>query len=110
MLFMGVSIFVIGLNERLRRARARSDERLGELTRLQEQLSDAKGEAERARDLLQMTLASIGDGVIATDAEGRVTFLNKVAEDLTGLSRRAGGSCQSHDSRPSEWKAHPDRG
>ena len=31
-----------------------------------------------------MTLASIGDAVIATDADGRVTFLNSVAEALTG--------------------------
>ena len=31
-----------------------------------------------------MTLASIGDAVIATDTEGRVTFLNAVAEALTG--------------------------
>ncbi len=33
---------------------------------------------------LEITLASIGDGVIATDREGRVTFLNKMAETLTG--------------------------
>jgi PAS domain S-box-containing protein len=31
-----------------------------------------------------ITLASIGDAVIATDTDGRVTFLNEVAEALTG--------------------------
>jgi len=31
-----------------------------------------------------VTLRSIGDGVITTDLEGRVTLLNRVAEDLTG--------------------------
>jgi PAS domain S-box-containing protein len=36
--------------------------------------------------LLDVTLASIGDGVIVTDASGRVTFLNPVAEQLTGWS------------------------
>ena len=30
------------------------------------------------------TLRSIGDGVLATDSEGRVTFLNSIAADLTG--------------------------
>lgn len=33
---------------------------------------------------LRTTLASIGDGVITTDLEGRVTHLNKVAEEMTG--------------------------
>jgi PAS domain S-box-containing protein len=35
-------------------------------------------------DWLRVTLASIGDAVISTDAEGGVTFMNPVAEALTG--------------------------
>lgn len=35
-------------------------------------------------EMLGITLASIGDAVIATDKEGRVVFLNRVAEKLTG--------------------------
>jgi len=36
------------------------------------------------REWFRTTLSSIGDGVIATDAKGRVTFLNPVAQSLTG--------------------------
>ncbi len=36
------------------------------------------------QERLRVTLASIGDAVIATDVDGRVTFLNAVAELLTG--------------------------
>ena len=36
------------------------------------------------REWLRVTLTSIGDAVIATDAEGRVSFINTVAELLTG--------------------------
>ncbi|MDB5386963.1 MAG: luxQ 3, partial [Planctomycetaceae bacterium] len=38
------------------------------------------------RERLQTTLASIGDAVIATDVQGHVTYLNPVAETLTGWS------------------------
>jgi PAS domain S-box-containing protein len=44
-------------------------------------------EAERAqREYFQGTLASIGDAVIVTDPAGTVTFLNRIAEDITGWS------------------------
>ena len=36
------------------------------------------------RELLQVTLESIGDAVIATDLEGRISFINPTAENLTG--------------------------
>ncbi len=52
----------------------------------------ALGEAHRAArrraidrgETLRVTLASIDDAVITTDAEGRITYLNPVAETLTG--------------------------
>ncbi|NPT56839.1 EAL domain-containing protein [Paraburkholderia elongata] len=37
-------------------------------------------------EFLQVTLHSIGDGVVTTDPDGRVTYLNPVAERLTGWS------------------------
>ena len=52
----------------------------------------AHGPAFERRDWLQITLAAIGDGVITADADGRVNYLNPVAENLTGwtLAEAAG--------------------
>jgi PAS domain S-box-containing protein len=39
---------------------------------------------------LRVTLSSIGDAVISTDATGLITFMNSVAESLTGWTAAAG--------------------
>ena len=44
----------------------------------------AQVSASQQREVLSVTLRSIGDAVITTDNEGRITNLNKVAESLTG--------------------------
>jgi PAS domain S-box-containing protein len=44
----------------------------------------AAAEVHEHRERLRTTLASIGDAVIATDLNGNVTFLNSVAQRLTG--------------------------
>jgi PAS domain S-box-containing protein len=45
-------------------------------------------ETRRQKEILAVTLSSIGDAVIITDVRGRITFLNGIAEDLTGWSAR----------------------
>ena len=44
----------------------------------------AEAELADQREQFRLTLASIGDGVVATDVSGRVTFMNDVARTLTG--------------------------
>ncbi len=44
---------------------------------------------QEQRERLRVTLASIGDAVISTDAEGRINFLNPVAQQLVGWDNDA---------------------
>jgi PAS domain S-box-containing protein len=52
------------------------------------QRSRAAAILREQREWFRTTLASIGDAVIATDTEGRVTFLNDIAQKLTGWKDR----------------------
>src|SRR4051812_9866582 len=54
------------------------------LDRSAAQRVQAEEQAGEQREWLHVTLAAIGDGVIATDAGGRVRFLNAAAQRLTG--------------------------
>ncbi len=76
------------LNAELER---RVDERTMQLQSAYEKLLKEITERKQAEEALrtseerwETTLRSIGDAVIATDADGRVTFMNEVAEKLTG--------------------------
>lgn len=50
-------------------------------------LRQAERELSAERERLSVTLHSIGDAVISTDTEGRITLLNAVAEECTGWKR-----------------------
>lgn len=69
-IFVFVGAVLSWLNETLRRAKKRAE--------------DAETAERRHRLQWEQTLASIGDGVIATDILGRVEFSNATAQDLTG--------------------------
>jgi PAS domain S-box-containing protein len=56
------------------------------LDKLASDIAVRNRELQESTQRLYTTLTSIGDGVIATDAKGRVTFMNIVAERLTGWS------------------------
>ena len=47
-------------------------------------IQQAIASVDRQKQLLAVTLASIGDGVMVTDTQGCVTYLNHEAERLTG--------------------------
>jgi PAS domain-containing protein len=54
------------------------------------EIMQANERLRRGEEDLRITLDSIGDAVIATDASGAVTRMNPVAEDLPGGAHHAG--------------------
>ncbi len=54
----------------------------------QQALEESRAELLRQKEWLQVTMTSIGDAVIATDSEGRISFLNPAAVALTGWTEQ----------------------
>ncbi|MEJ7594228.1 MAG: PAS domain-containing protein [Planctomycetaceae bacterium] len=65
------------------------NQRIEELGREVQRRKRAEVETRQREEWLQVTLHSIGDGVICTDAHGRVTMMNPVAEVLIGWTQDA---------------------
>ncbi len=63
-----------------------ANDSMDEIGQLENSLNDMVNKIRQREQDLVITLNSIGDAVIATDADGNVTRLNPVAEQLTGWS------------------------
>jgi two-component system, cell cycle sensor histidine kinase and response regulator CckA len=82
---LAVMILVVVLASQISAAQKRAEALLRAANReLDERVRQRTAELDRAHESLKITLGSIGDAVIATDTEGRITLLNGVAETLTG--------------------------
>ena len=74
-----------GTQQRLKNAALLETQHLLEIQEASnKQLQQANTTLQVSEEKLAVTLNSIGDAVIATDAEGRATLLNPLAEQLTG--------------------------
>jgi len=74
--YVAVSLIIAFVMNAQRRAKLRLEAETAERLRLEER-------EKRERQWSHITLASIGDAVITTDANGQVNFMNTVAEALT---------------------------
>jgi PAS domain-containing protein len=77
-LFVLVGFAMAFLAHSQRRARHRAEEQMA-------QRIDAETSEREIRERLQITLSSIGDAVLSTDADGRIVFANRIALGILKL-------------------------
>ena len=74
--------------DELGRLAAAFDQMVGTLNDNEQTIQHNLRELQQREENLDITLNSIGDAVVATDADGRVIRMNPIAEQLTGWSFR----------------------
>jgi PAS domain S-box-containing protein len=93
--FRGFSKITRDMTER--KKAEENDRRLLEETTARRVAEENARQIHEERERLHVTLASIGDAVISTDAEGRINFLNSVAEELVGWKSEEAARCTLED-------------
>ncbi|MBI3605281.1 MAG: PAS domain S-box protein [Nitrospirae bacterium] len=73
----------IEIEDKIKKLNEELEDRIRERTF---QFQKANEALQEEKEWLAVIIASIGDGVIATDTHGKVILLNKVAEEFTGWS------------------------
>ncbi len=81
------TLAILALVAELRRRRRAEAALQQHNEQLEDRVAERAAEVQRVEARWRITLKSIGDAVISTDAAGRVSLMNNVAEDLTGWAQ-----------------------
>jgi PAS domain S-box-containing protein len=88
-IYFAVGLAIVFLAESLRKAKRQAEVNAQVALQRQQELERADQAVRTQAAWLELTLADLGDAVIATDIAGNVTSLNHRAEDLTGWESTA---------------------
>jgi len=112
-LYGAAALCIGGIASALRAARERAQSLAREVLAREAGLEKTRAELAAERDRSQVTLQAIAEAVIATDAEGSVTFVNDCAAELTGWAaneapgRPLGKIFRTMDAKTRRWVDFP---